>query len=496
MSAQGFLDACGFIASSAGTGNLVVASAIQGYQTPAAAGAQSIAYSYRCESADKSQWEEGFGVYNTTTSTLARTTITANSSGNTSAVNFLAAPNVFITALSTDLQNAALLASGTLPGARIAPLIQGYIFNLTLSTAGSSSTFGVASGCATDSGAADVMTLSASISKTTGAWTSGSGNGALDTGTIAANSWYWVFLIKNPTSGSVDVLITKSVAATSPVPTLPSGFTISRYIGSMLTNASSQWTAFSQFEDTFYWATAVQDVASTSPTSNVDVTQTLTIPLGVRVKPLVRFNVQANTNAADVQLRSPDLMSAESAPSADGSGPVADAGSTVSGGTIVRIAGSSLGVLHSNTSGQIVYRPNYPSGAGAGVFLRTYGWVDRRGAGVVSSGGAPAIGPQMKAAVFFKVSSGTITIVNSFNVSSVTSVAAGFQINFTTPFGDANYFVSQLMDAAATVNAWPQLNNTGANKTASSCVCSFVTVSGGSLSGVSNPPGAYLMFYE
>ena len=120
MSAGGFLDACGFVAASSGTGNFVVSSAITGYQTPAGAGAvNSTVYSYRAESADKTQWEEGFGAYTVSGTTLARTTITANSAGGTTAINFSAAPNVFITALSQDLQNASLLTSGTLPAARL-----------------------------------------------------------------------------------------------------------------------------------------------------------------------------------------------------------------------------------------------------------------------------------------------------------------------------------------------------------------------------------------
>jgi len=120
MSATGYLDACGFIPASSGTGSFVVSSAITGYQTPASAGAvNSTVYSYRAESSDKSQWEEGFGAYTVSTTTLARSTITANSSGGTSAINFSAAPNVFITAMSADLQNAALLTSGTLPVARL-----------------------------------------------------------------------------------------------------------------------------------------------------------------------------------------------------------------------------------------------------------------------------------------------------------------------------------------------------------------------------------------
>lgn len=120
MSATAFLDACGWIPTSGGTGTFAVSAAVQGYQTPASAGAvNATVYSYRAESADKSQWEEGFGAYTVSGTTLARTTITANSLGTTVAVNFSAAPNVFITALTADLQNAALLTSGTLPVARI-----------------------------------------------------------------------------------------------------------------------------------------------------------------------------------------------------------------------------------------------------------------------------------------------------------------------------------------------------------------------------------------
>lgn len=120
MSAGGYLDACGFIPVSAGTGNFVVSAAVTGYQTPASAGAvNAVVYSYRAENPTKTEWEEGFGAYTVGTTTLARTTITANSSGGTTAFSFTAAPNVYITALSADLQNASLLANGTVAQARL-----------------------------------------------------------------------------------------------------------------------------------------------------------------------------------------------------------------------------------------------------------------------------------------------------------------------------------------------------------------------------------------
>lgn len=120
MTANAYVDACGFVATSAGTSDFVVSAAVLGYQTPASAGAVNAAvYSYRAENAAKTAWEEGFGAYTVGSVTLARTTVTANSLGNTSKVTFSDPPNVFIVALSADLQNASLLTSGTLAAARL-----------------------------------------------------------------------------------------------------------------------------------------------------------------------------------------------------------------------------------------------------------------------------------------------------------------------------------------------------------------------------------------
>lgn len=104
MSATGFLDACGFFPSAGGTADFVVASAVTGYQTPVSAGAVNGAvYSYRAQSSDQSEWEIGFGAYATGTTTLARTTVVASSTG--SKVNFSAPPSVYITALTADIDD-------------------------------------------------------------------------------------------------------------------------------------------------------------------------------------------------------------------------------------------------------------------------------------------------------------------------------------------------------------------------------------------------------
>ncbi len=120
MTAGSYLDACGFIPASTGTGDFVVSTVVTGYQTPASAGAiNAVVYSYRAESSDRTQWEIGYGAYTVASTTLARTTVTANNLGTTAKISFSAAPNVFITAATADIVNAALLQSGTLPVARI-----------------------------------------------------------------------------------------------------------------------------------------------------------------------------------------------------------------------------------------------------------------------------------------------------------------------------------------------------------------------------------------
>lgn len=107
-----------FTAVSAGTGSFVVSAAVQGYQTPASAGATTATvYSYRAENASLTEWEIGTGTYTTGTVTLTRTPSASTNGG--AAVNFTLPPQVALTALAADLASAASLTAGTLPGARL-----------------------------------------------------------------------------------------------------------------------------------------------------------------------------------------------------------------------------------------------------------------------------------------------------------------------------------------------------------------------------------------
>lgn len=67
-----------------------------------------------------------------------------------------------------------------------------------------------------------------------------SGKNGLDTGTKSANAWYYLFGILNPTSSEVAGLLSSSYTS----PTLPSGFTKKRFLGTVRTNSSSNIWSF------------------------------------------------------------------------------------------------------------------------------------------------------------------------------------------------------------------------------------------------------------
>lgn len=247
-------------------------------------------------------------------------------------------------------------------------ILQGHLSGLTLSTAGGSSSFGIAAGQAADSAASAYMSLATAYTKTTAAWAAGSGNGALDTGAIAASASYHVFLIKNITSGISDVLVSLSATA----PALPSGYTLSRRIGSMKTDASSHWVAFIQVGDDFMWTTVVQDFTVTNPGASAGVLAAINVPTGVNFKANMRYWLVWGGTPTFAMISSP--LVSDQAPAFGAAAPMPDfASGNLSGGMNV----SKNGVM-TDTSGRIRYRLT-ASDASTTFALVTLGWTDTRG---------------------------------------------------------------------------------------------------------------------
>lgn len=141
MTNYSFVNVCKFAATTGGTGSFVVSSAVTGYLTPASAGAANGNYRYRAESADLTLWEIGSAAYTSSNVTLTRT-VTINSVGGTSAINFTAAPQVGLVLSANDFQGTGQIlgSDGTSSAAagNIAEYVSAQVFSTSpVATGGS-----------------------------------------------------------------------------------------------------------------------------------------------------------------------------------------------------------------------------------------------------------------------------------------------------------------------------------------------------------------------
>lgn len=262
-----------------------------------------------------------------------------------------------------------LAGSLSISGQVLNSVVRSYLAGFGLSTAGSSATFGIAVGTAADSTNVSMMSLGSAYTKTTSAWAVGTGNGSLDTGSIANNTWYHVYVIQRPDTGVVDVLI--STSATSP--TLPTNYTLFRRIGSLRTNGSAQWVLFSQLGDEFLWNASVSDVSANAP-GTAAVSRTLTVPTGVQV--WAKFNA-IYRNVASGAAGYPLFSELDKSDEAPGPNSVANGylSYNAAGGVT---AGGLAYTIRTNTSAQVRSRIS-ASDTNITLYILTQGWIDRRG---------------------------------------------------------------------------------------------------------------------
>jgi len=172
------------------------------------------------------------------------------------------------------------------------------VYGLTISndTSSPNSVIDIAPGGASDTTVFQYIRLGSSIKKAVNtAWAVGSGNGSLDTGSIAANSAYHVHLIVNPTTGIVDALTSLSYSN----PTLPSGYTKFSPIGAIMTDGSSNVRQFVQYENEFLYVTGIVDFDGNPAAVSL---KTLTVPTGLKVNALFRGMMYNASSSAAVQL--------------------------------------------------------------------------------------------------------------------------------------------------------------------------------------------------
>jgi hypothetical protein len=221
------------------------------------------------------------------------------------------------------------------------------------------------------------MKLAAAMAKTTGAWAAGNGAGGLDTGTIAANTWYHWYLIFNLTTSAVDLVFSATATPASGPTAKPAGFTLFRRLGAMKTNASSQWTGFVQTGNKFMWSAPVLDVNATNP-GTAAVTRTLSTPSGIITEAIIFAVGGASSTSADhpAAIYLSDLALPDVAALMAGAGNVAIY--LQGGGPTVAIYAGGTCQVNTNTSSQVRSRLQL-SAAGTALQMTTLGWNDTRG---------------------------------------------------------------------------------------------------------------------
>lgn len=245
-------------------------------------------------------------------------------------------------------------------------MLKGHIHGLTLSnnTTDATNDIDIAPGqAASDDADPILMVLESTLTKRLdAAWAVGSGNGGLDTGSIADGT-YHVWLIRRSDTGVVDALF--STSATSP--TMPADYDQKRRIGSII-RASAAIRKFLQDGDDFFLETPVQDVFATNPGTSA-ATRTLTTPAGVKAIARV-LSGGSNASGSWYGLLS-SLDQADIAPTSAGPYNIKSfSTSTVSPETLV--------LVRTNTSSQIRSRLD-ASGASTSLIINTLGWIDKRG---------------------------------------------------------------------------------------------------------------------
>lgn len=158
----------------------------------------------------------------------------------------------------------------------------------------SATSFKVKEGLITDSGGEHVLRLSGDMTKTISAWASGDGNGSLQ-GSLTAENFFSVYLIKNSTTGAVDVAIESDTTTLSSCPT---GYDVQRWVGPLYVDSSSEIPEFDFTKGVPHTIQYTDDIqiaslsGATDQSTTVDVTQYF--PTGLTAK-IVNIGVEIDS---------------------------------------------------------------------------------------------------------------------------------------------------------------------------------------------------------
>lgn len=246
----------------------------------------------------------------------------------------------------------------------IAP--RGHIAGLLLANNGTDANnyIDISVGEATDSTATYLIKLSSGITKRlNAAWAAGTNAGGLDTGSKAASTWYHVWLIRKDSDGSADTLFSTSVSS----PTMPSGYTYKRLIGSVVTNASSNIRQFLSYEIegggvSVWYKTPTTDINLTNTLGLTTRTDVVASPLGLVTKAYLTVEL-VDTTTIFGYMSSPDLS---------------DVAPSTTSEPFYNMLSSTAGTarqleIFTNTSSQV--RAKASANTVDNYYVSTYGWT-------------------------------------------------------------------------------------------------------------------------
>jgi hypothetical protein len=171
--------------------------------------------------------------------------------------------------------------------------LRGYIHGLTLSNNGSDATNDIdtaAGECTSDASPYVRMALTSSLTKRLdAAWAVGTGNGGLDTGSIA-NTTYHIWLIQRSDTGVVDALFSTSATA----PTMPTNYDRKRRIGSIIRSSGA---ILPFWNDGDYFMLKAHATARSSGSAYSYALLTLPGPVGIKYRPILTHEAQSDAAA-------------------------------------------------------------------------------------------------------------------------------------------------------------------------------------------------------
>lgn len=245
----------------------------------------------------------------------------------------------------------------------------GHIYGLTLSNNAGDATndIDISSGVATDStNNAVSMSLSSALTKRLDAnWAAGTNQGMRNSAAAITNATYHIYLVAKANGADPDIYAHTSTTVATVITALQAetgggSYLYARRIGSIM-RASASIRGFSQDGDQFLLTTVVADQSAVVPAGTTGVLVTLSVPVGIKVRALMRARLIYTSTQASMFLGSPDesdqiMTSLLVGPNS--------------------LFSSGHFEIRTNTSAQIRRRVN---DVGLVYDIWTFGWIDRRG---------------------------------------------------------------------------------------------------------------------